>query len=513
MKLRPGPCGSRFFVVRLANKILPIANRNCRWPKQLNHNSQISQQKRLPAVFCCSAWAWALLRAALSNGGNRANNLTSYADAVKMVRTKKQHSSDKNKKQASSAGQGELPGILAEESENRPAEKASRYRFLDCADVVKELNDGRPKQKSLFLGNGFNLAIGVNTSYASLSNSLLEHATVEQLFRKIGLYQEIKSRPAETEQIIGRIKDHYHCAFVKEIFYDGILQRARSRYKYKEVAEFLEPFDMYFTTNYDPLLYLLLLSMEGEDPDEDWFYRRIRRIFYGWVRARRERTRTPLEGFTLTQLYDIAVHIMKDDLPPKKRKLFFKVIRHIKGEPFIHLNDGFMGPGGEDPTWSASLELGEGDVNLFYLHGGTFLYEEGRTIKKRISNKRKRFITMLAEAGWPMCVFEATSPEKLDKIQNNRYLSYCQERLSEIRGDLCIVGWSCQDCDDHLIDCINENKNLTRLFISYYREDDTSINEVADWYGGKFKNKEIVFWDVSTAPFFKEKKQRRAAKR
>ena len=428
--------------------------------------------------------------------------------SVEMSKANKEQLSHKDEEQTSSAGQGELLEIPAEEREKHSAEQVSRYRFLGYREAMEELLDDRSRQKNVFIGNGFNLALGVNTSYYSLSESLLRHATIEKLFKDEELdpelYRKIKDNPQETEQLICGICDHYHKAFVKEIFYDRILYRARSKYNQKAVAQFLKPFDMYFTINYDPLLYLILLSMGGEKPEKNSFYRRIKRIYCGEVKAQEEKTGTPLEDFTPRQLYDISTHIMKGDLPPHKRDLVFRIIRDIRKEKFITFRDGFTGPKGKDQWWRPSLKLGKGDVDLFYLHGSTFFYEEGRAIKKRVSDKRRGFITMLAEEGSPMCVFEADKQDKLDKINNNGYLSYCRDELRTIKDDLCIVGWSCQDCDDHLVACINENKNLTRMFVSCYGKEKNEMSGTAKRYADKFEDKEIVFWDVSTAPFCKK---------
>lgn len=370
-------------------------------------------------------------------------------------------------------------------------------------------------RQSLFLGNGFNLAIGVNTSYKTLKNSLLKHPTVEKLFTAKGLYSEIDSHPERTEQIIDDICNPYYRAFVMEIFYDKVLQQARGRYEQEKVAKFLMFFGMYFTTNYDPLLYTLLLRIAGVEPTESPFYTRIKEVYSGWVQENEHKGKTYLENFPPKQIFDLSKRLIKKDegFDTNNMDYVIRVIRSIRGQPFIPINDGFMGSEGEDLVWEDPLDLDTKYDNLFYLHGSTFLYEDNGVIKKRVSDKRRSFITALTEENGPMCVFAVDIDGKKEQIKGNGYLEHCQRRLRNIKGDLCIVGWSCADCDDHLVECINENKNLTKLLIACYGEDDTVMNEKAGHYDDKFKDKERIFWDISTAPFYKEPRKKNTSKK
>ena len=361
------------------------------------------------------------------------------------------------------------------------------------------------RERNLFLGNGFNIAIGVNTSYGSLNKSLLKHATVNKLFGEMGagFYDRIKHHPAETEVLIDSIKDPYYCAFVKEIFYNRIRQRVKRRYNYGEVVDFLQLFGLFFTTNYDPLLYLLLLSMVGEPIVQDEFYDRVKQIHDSWVQAPGDEMLARLKYVSKRQVYDLLTRIIKKEegFGKKKIEYVYRVLKDIRGEPIKELDDGFrIVRKGADPEW-ASLLKGEGKANLFYLHGGTFFYKDGKIIRKQKSATRG-FMKSLNTPDGPMCVFAATSKRKMRQINGNVYLEHCQKMLRNIRGCLCIVGWSCHKSDRHLIDCINENKNLTRLFISCYGKSTASLNKEAGRYARKFKDKDIVFWNVKEAHFY-----------
>ncbi len=431
-----------------------------------------------------------------------------------MSKTNKQQSPDKNKEQTHSPAPRALLDVLTKNSSGWAG-----HAVLSHEEMIAKLTDAPSRKKNLFLGNGFNLAMGVDTSYAYLRDALLDHDTVGKLFanRYPELHKKIKANAGKTEGIISRIgrKDKYHCAFVKEIFYDKILYQAGGKYKRKAVAEFLYHFEQFFTTNYDPLLYLLLLSMEGEEPEQDALYDKIQQIHDGSVQPEGEDEDTPLDEGSNILLRDISTYAIKENYVPKQRDHILRIIRHIRKEPFIHIRDGFVSgeSQGGDLEWSPLLAEELKYSNLFYLHGSTFFYKQKETIKKMVSDRRNRFIKILAISGKPMCVFAAGSKGKMKQIKGNRYLEHCQQRLREIKDDLCIVGWSCQKCDDHLIACINENKEITRLLISCYGKSDGERMKIANEYKKIFKDKETIFWDVSTAPFYKELRKKKTSKK
>lgn len=61
------------------------------------------------------------------------------------------------------------------------------------------------------------------------------------------------------------------------------------------------------------------------------------------------------------------------------------------------------------------------------------------------------------------------SDYKLNKILSNSYLTFCYQTFSEIKGSLIVVGHSLdQDYDNHLVDAIKKNNNLTKVAISIY---------------------------------------------
>ena len=96
----------------------------------------------------------------------------------------------------------------------------------------------------------------------------------------------------------------------------------------------------------------------------------------------------------------------------------------------------------------------------------------------------------------PSCIFDQKSEEKKEKIQNNSYLKYCFEQLSEIQGELFLIGWSCSDNDNHLTEQISKSK-IEKLYISYHDE------KSRENFSAKLGNtdKEITFFKSELLPF------------
>lgn len=275
---------------------------------------------------------------------------------------------------------------------------------------------------------------------------------------------------------------------------------------------FLEFFGTFFTTNYDPLLYLFLLKMKKRKGLDDTspYYRKIVQINKGVITVPGQEDLKEdvvlLHKTTQKMRYDISNYIIPEEEKPRKgREKFYAALNHIeRGECGLDPNDGFGPPADnkkvEYMEWQRPEEREDKD-NMFYLHGGLFIYKgEGGEIRKTVSSGEKNFVKYLLDLTepLPLCVFEARSSCKKDKIEKNDYLHNCLNKLGSASGNLCIVGWSGSDNDQHLVDCINKNSGINTLLVSYYRDDgeDTVKN-----YMKKFPDKEIIFWDVGEAPF------------
>ena len=60
-----------------------------------------------------------------------------------------------------------------------------------------------------------------------------------------------------------------------------------------------------------------------------------------------------------------------------------------------------------------------------------------------------------------------------DFINENDYLQYCYNKLSEISGVLFIHGHSLNETDQHIFDAINKNLKIKKIYISVHKDTET----------------------------------------
>ncbi len=146
--------------------------------------------------------------------------------------------------------------------------------------------------------------------------------------------------------------------------------------------------------------------------------------------------------------------------------------------------------------------------NVFYLHGALPLFDTGAEIIKEeykdgvfiIENIRER----IDRGESPVFVTAGNGNEKLEHITHNKYLAHCYDKFAEITGSLITFGFSFSEHDSHIIDAINRAANfgvrtaecLRSVYIGVYTESDEK------WIEGirhKFACKVNIF-DAKTAP-------------
>lgn len=162
---------------------------------------------------------------------------------------------------------------------------------------------------------------------------------------------------------------------------------------------------------------------------------------------------------------------------------------------FINSTDGFFTDGGV-LKWNE-----ENRQNVFYLHGAFHLLtKDNETIKLKAakddpSNKMRDNIKKEWENGFEsLTVLEGTSEEKIKKINDFDYLKHCYNKLKNISGNLVTFGVSFEDSDNHIIEAINNNPNLEKIFIGCY---DLPCDAIVD----KFSNNDRIKL-FSTKDFF-----------
>ena len=363
--------------------------------------------------------------------------------------------------------------------------------------------------KSVFLGNGFNLCLGVNTSYKSLFESILSSRNIKKIIKK-SVRKNIEGDNFNLEAHIEEIPQE-HRDTVMEKFYDVILKKCRKRiYRYKEVIRFFLKFDNFFTINYDPLLYRFLLNFKVNTASvESDLYRDLESIHAGIITEMEGFDDIPLRNKTKKSVYEIARYIFKEENKHKdyKREEYYDILKELRNEPRIEINDGFVI---NQPTQSKNKRIsyktwknGKNNQNIFYLHGALHIYKSEDRVRKLVMKKGFRdqsFINVILEEAQNKnhsCIFDQQLEDKVRKIKDNSYLKHCFEQLSKAQGELFLIGWSCSDNDDHLVRQICKS-NINKLYISYH---DLSSKER---FRAKFNSKEITFFNSKLLPFSKK---------
>ena len=117
--------------------------------------------------------------------------------------------------------------------------------------------------------------------------------------------------------------------------------------------------------------------------------------------------------------------------------------------------------------------------NVFYLHGALHLFYKDRDTYKIVADKYTggTLLGITQEYQdkdiFPLVVTEGESQNKLDFINENDYLQYCYNKLSEISGVLFIHGHSLNETDQHIFDAINKNLKIKKIYISVHKDTET----------------------------------------
>lgn len=413
-------------------------------------------------------------------------------------------------KEAADAARQELRSLVANNG---------KHSIGSWDNVEQKLRCDKASNCSVFLGNGFNIAIGVRTSYEELGQDLLRHGTTKDFLKnkRPDILAKIDKEPGDIEMVISKDLEDNPCQpFIKDIFYERIMKRFNKGYSEEKIMGFLALFSKFFTTNYDPLLYNSLRKMKkGKIINKrSPYYLKVVQINKGKVttpgEGRFEGDTVLLKDMAKKLRYELSKYIMsKGQVASQGMNDFYKVLSCIEKEirPEVDFDDGFRPPANDKKArymeWTrpGKREDKYYKDNMFYLHGGFFIYvgHQGKTCKV-ISGGPLSFVNHIRTLPYtsPLCIFEGYGSDKKEEICKNDYLRNCLRELGNISGNLCIVGWRCHENDHHLTECINENSRIKTLLVGYCQGDRKTT---VDDYTKKFPDKKIIFWDVGEAPF------------
>lgn len=160
-------------------------------------------------------------------------------------------------------------------------------------------------------------------------------------------------------------------------------------------------------------------------------------------------------------------------------------VRHNKETMKLKIRDGFNGD-----KWKQ-----DNDQTIFYLHGALHLIENNENTLKVTKEEFKKMIDKVKEM-WdqgyePLTILESSPDTKIAKIYQSPYLTKCFNEFKDISGTLVTHGLSFMNSDQHIIDAINNNAKLEKIYIGYFN---TLSEEARQAFAD---NNKVAFFETS----------------
>lgn len=148
--------------------------------------------------------------------------------------------------------------------------------------------------------------------------------------------------------------------------------------------------------------------------------------------------------------------------------------------------------------------------HIHYIHGALHIFDTGISIVKEVydgaecllSNIKKR----IENREYPVFVTAGNGNQKKEHILHNQYLVHCYNQLENISGSLITYGFGFGDYDNHIIEAINKaatkekTNRLWSIYIGVYSDND--INHI-ETIKSKFMCKVNMF-DAKTVNIWNE---------
>lgn len=416
---------------------------------------------------------------------------------------------------------------------------ASTIDLLDYQEVLTQI---KGHENHLLIGNGFNRGLLVDTSYPSIFQRMTE--------RDFGLYKEAQSLVQECgedlELFIGRLTDdidsqnHFLKKFVankiKMDFMKATHEIVKTAIKnvYAEenagVHILLNHFTSYFTLNYDPFLYLLLLHFKsGKDTEdtalamknslkfiEDDLNARENNIYTEIKHAREHgtmvmsgvdddsATTSDFKALKKARFVTVITEYSEKNNKGWKKKDIETVVNSLLEEEKNHkylnkVDDGSRQQNLFGTQSEFIFDIESATQNLFFLHGAFHIYKEGKSVRKITQSDKAlydRVEDILNNDELDLvCIFQTEN--KIDEIKKNPYLTKCLNKLNTLSGTMVIIGSSLDDNDNHIFDVIAKS-NIETLYISTLDKDKEKTIEQAV---RKFPSKSIHLFDAKTISY------------
>lgn len=340
--------------------------------------------------------------------------------------------------------------------------------YQEVTDYLKSKN----RTKHLLLGNGFSIAYDYNIfSYHSLNdfiestdNQLLnklfditDNKNFEVVMQQLDTFTEIAKTFNADKILLSKIESA--STLLKQSLIDAVkelhpehvykIPKEKSELCYKWLNDYLSNKGHIFTTNYDLLLYWVLMR-NGAKHHSD-----------GFGRDKESEDYVPSEEAEYSEL-----------------------------------------------RWGRNGD----SQNVHYLHGALQIFDQGIEIIKEEYNGSHNLLDVInskmKKNKYPIFITAGNGKEKLKNIMHNRYLTHCYNSLSHISGSLVTFGFNFGEYDDHIINAINKaakgyfDKNgkfqkLLSIYIGVFSDADAQHIESIKH---KFKHKcKVNVFDSRTA--------------
>ncbi len=409
------------------------------------------------------------------------------------------------------------------------------YKLLNYQDLLKEIEGC---ENHLLLGNGFNRGLGIDTCYKAIFEKMIANSN--------GVYNDIYDKVIECgfdlEILIDILmKDiapenlflrKYVTNKVKLDFMKATHEIVRKELKnvYAEKNEgiyiLLSQFTNYFTLNYDPFLYMLLLKFKSTTKSLDLTFQsaiqfkeddvnvnhhnivsEIRNIRNGSlsinVSSSLNPTKASLDKVSKSTFTTIIKQYSKSNNKNWKGKIIEESVNLILEEEkqkmvLSRIDDGAKLLFNVEPK-EFVFDATSKTQNLFFLHGAFHIYQDGKSIKKITQSGEKALYERLEkiledENQSLITVFQ--SKNKLDAINSNDYLKNCYSKLKILKGNILILGSALSDNDEHIFSHINKSQ-IENIFLVT-----TKLNEEKVAIANKFfPDKNIIFIDAYTITY------------
>lgn len=407
-----------------------------------------------------------------------------------------------------------------------------KNKLLTYEEVLLELHDSK-NPNNLLLGNGFNLSLGVNTSYKNIfevmKNNNKDYSIIQSkrldLEEFIGECKKniIKDNQPYTDFLTTFLHNKIKLDFMKAVT-EIVTKEIKTIYQEKNEELYLlfKNFDNFFTLNYDPFLYQLLMKYKTSDEQK-----------YGLLFNNSSKGKEILfnkdskillkeieEGYkngTVTIIIDNKPVILnlnklsktnftneiktyyKDRTTLKELKKIIDLVWIKKEEEnskcLKNLNDGFGNLFGKELVYSAP-----NTQNLFFIHGAFHIHQSNNHIKKITQQTDKALynrIEEIIENGNEniICIFDNNNKEI--EINKNEYLKKGLNKLENLEGSVLLIGSSLADNDSHIFCRIN-NSNVDKIYIACSEDNSNETFRSATKF---FPNKTIVLFDQFTISY------------